>query len=82
MSRSLNIYIGADERKSCWRKGTPLEQGGHEEMKGLQEFMKDCILSQCNTVILQQGSVSFLQVEMLGIKKKKGFCFLKREETI
>lgn len=38
--------------------------------KRLMELTKDCIQSQCNTVILQQGFVSFLQVKMLGRKKK------------
>lgn len=51
------------QMKSCWKESTPLEWGVREEMK-------DCILSLWNTVILQQASLSFLQVEMLGKGEK------------
>lgn len=47
-----------------------------KKKKRLMELTKDCIQSQCNTAILQQGFVSFLQVKMLGRKKKiKDFFF-------
>lgn len=62
------------QMKSCWKESTPIGQGIREETK-------DCILPLWNTVILQQGSLSFLQVDMLG-KGGKIILFLKQEETI
>lgn len=51
------------QMKSCWKESTPLEQGVFEEMK-------NCILSLWNTVILQLGSLSFIQIEILGKGEK------------
>lgn len=50
-------------------------------MKGRKEFMKDCMQSQCNTVIFTAGICVFF-TSRNAWNKKKSFCFLKQEETI